>query len=315
MNQQMNTQNLIYIGIDVSKDNLEVFHPAWSKSQPFPNTPAGFRRLLKKIDDPFIHFILEPTGGYEAPFVNFLHDQKLRLSLVNPVRARGFATACNDIAKTDSIDAKSLAKFGITHQPEPTLPLSSEQRRLKELSRHRSRLIDQRTREGSVFKRETDSYVKADIKASLRSLKRRIDKVEGEIGRLIQSEKETKERHKRMLKVTGVGPVLANTLISEMPELGLLTDRQIVALAGLAPYNRESGDWKGKRFVQGGRSRVRRALFMPAMTAMKHNSILKPFYERLKAAGKPHKVALTAVMRKLLCLMNRMMADPEFEPS
>jgi transposase len=313
----MNTQKMTYAGIDVSKKTLEAFHPSWSKSRSFSNNPSGHRLLIKALitDGAILHFILEPTAGYEAPLVAFLHDQGLPISLVNPVQARAFAKACKTIAKTDPIDARSLAHFGSTHRPEPTPALSPAQCKLKAFSRRRSSLVAQRTKELANLDRETDSFVRADIKALIRVLEGRIAKFERQIELLIASNEEAKQRQSRMLQLKGVGPVLANTLVAEMPELGLLNDKQIAALAGLAPYNRDSGKWKGQRFIQGGRSRVRRALHMPALTAVSHNPILKDFYQRLIGAGKPHKVALTATMRKMLCVLNRMIADPQFQPS
>ena len=312
----MNTKEMTYVGIDVSKNSLEVFHPSWAKSRSFPNTPHGHQLLLKELPAGLsCHFVLEPTAGYEAAFVTRLHGLGLALSLVNPVQARAFATASKKIAKTDPIDAKSLAEFGLTHRPEPTPPCSSTQRRLKAMSRRRASLVAKRTRELANLDHEPDPFVRADIKSLIRVLDGRITKFEREIVALIASDADASKRCSRLQELKGVGPVLAHTLVAEMPELGLLNDRQITALAGLAPYNRDSGKWKGQRFVQGGRSRVRRALFMPALTAIKHNPVLKAFYHRLIAKGKPHKIALTATMRKLLCVLNRMIADPQFQPS
>ena len=313
----MNSHNMTYVGIDVSKKTLEVLHPAWTKPRSIPNNPSGFDQLSKNPD---IHetpcqFVLEPTGGYESALVEFLHRRQFPLSLVSPAQARAFAKACKSVAKTDSIDAKSLAEFGALHTPAPTAPQSSLQRRLKAFSRRRSALVAQRTKEIAHLDREQDSFVKADIKALIRVLEGRIAKFEREIELLVASDAQAMERKRRMIQIKGVGPVLANTLIAEMPELGTLGDKQIAALAGLAPYNRDSGKWKGQRFIQGGRSRVRRALHMPALTAISHNPILRSFYQRLIDSGKPHKVALTATMRKLLCLINRLLADPQFQLS
>ena len=313
----MNSSEPTYVGIDVSKNTLELYHPSWSKSRSLPNALAGHRRLLKELpaDHHLVHFVLEPTAGYEAALVAHLHKAGLRLSLVNPVQARAFAKASRKIAKTDPIDARSLAEFGATHHPEPTPACSPTQRRLKALSRRRASLVAKRTTELANLDHETDSLVRADIKSLIRLLEGRIAKFEREIASLIASDEPSSKRRSRLLQLKGVGPILAHTLVAELPELGLLNDRQIAALAGLAPYNRDSGKWKGQRFVQGGRSRVRRALFMPALTAIKHNPVLKQFYDRLTARGKPHKLALTATMRKLLCVLNRMIADPQFQPS
>lgn len=313
----MNTPNITYVGIDVSKNTLEVFHPAWTQPESFPNDPSGFDLLCKSPDmlKAPCQFILEPTGGYETALVEFLNRKRLCLSLVSPVQARAFAKACKNVAKTDAIDAKSLAEFGALHTPEPVPPQSRLQRRLKALSRRRSALVEQRVGEIAQLDREQDSFVKSDIKSLIRVLDGRIAKFEREIESLIASDAKAAERKRRMIQVKGVGPVLAHTLIAEMPELGTLGDKQIAALAGLAPYNRDSGKWKGQRFIQGGRSRVRRALHMPALAAVSHNPVLKAFYKRLIDSGKPHKVALTATMRKLLCLINRLLADPQFQLS
>jgi len=313
----MNTDKITYVGIDVSKNTLVVFHPSWSKPRSFPNNSAGFERLLRCLRslESSCQFILEPTGGYETALVDFLHRHQFLLSLVCPTQARAFAKASNRVAKTDPIDAKTLADFGALHTPEPIPAQSPLQRQLKALSRRRSFLIAQRTKEIAQLDREQDSFVRADMRALIRVLDGRIAKFERQIELLIASSTQATERKRRMLQIKGVGPVLANTLIAEMPELGSLNDKQVAALAGLAPYNRDSGKWKGQRFIQGGRSRVRRALHMPALTAVSHNPILKSFYQRLINSGKPHKVALTATMRKLLCLINRMIADPQFQLS
>jgi len=313
----MNQLNTTYIGVDVSKNTLEVFHPAWDKPRPFPNDPHGHRLLVRELatNGLLLHFVLEPTAGYEAALVAHLSGAGLPLSLVNPVQARAFAKASKTLAKTDSIDARSLAEFGATLKPPPTAHRSALQCKLRALSRRRSSLVAQRTAERSNLDRETDTFVRADIKALVRVIENRIAKFDREISSLIASDQETKKRHARLRQLKGVGPVLANTLVAEMPELGTLADKQIAALAGLAPYNRDSGKWSGQRFIQGGRSRVRRALHMPALTAVKHNRVLSEFYKRLTDAGKPHKVALTATMRKMLCVLNRMLADESFQPS
>ena len=314
---QMKTTHTTYVGTDVSKQTLEVFLPAWDRPRTFANTAQGHRMLLAqaRAAGADLHFVLEPTAGYEAALVAHLTAAAVPLSLVNPVQARAFAKASNTPAKTDAIDARSLAAFGAVLKPAPTAFTSALQRKLKALSRRRSSLVEQRTAQLACLDRESDSFVRADINALVRVLERRITKFEREIASLIASEQQTKKRHARMLQLKGVGPVLANTLVAEMPELGSLGDRQIASLAGLAPYNRDSGKWAGQRFIQGGRARVRRALFMPTLTATRHNPVLRDFYHRLTAAGKPHKVALTATMRKLLCVLNRMLADDSFQPS
>ena len=314
----MNTSKISHIGIDVSKNSLEVFAEPWLKSRNYPNTLAGFKSLCKAL--PSIegkhHIILEPTGGYERALVAYLHKEKISLSLINPIQARAHATACGQTAKTDAIDAQFLAHYGTLHQPAPTLASSELALQLKALSRRRTSLIEQQSEELSRLDKETDPFVRKDIKSMLAILKKRIEKFQAEVDRLIESNKEAKSRKDRMCEIKGVGPVLANTLIAELPELGHLNNKQITALAGLAPYNRDSGKWQGKRFIQGGRERVRKALYMPTVTAINHNPILSAYFHRLKDdEGKEGKVALIAVMRKLLCVINRMVSDPSFEPS
>ena len=313
----MNTQKLNYVGIDVSKNTLEVFLHSWPKSRTFPNQPKGHQELIAifKNNETPSHIILEPTAGYEAPLVSSLHKNAIRLSLVNPIQARSFATACKRIAKTDAIDAQCLSDYGAALKPQAALAQSTLACQLKATSRRREALVAQRTEELTRLELESDSFVRADIKSMLRVLEGRIKKCDQQIDSLIESNEETKTRKIRMCQIKGVGQILSNTLIAEMPELGHLSDKQITALAGLAPYNRDSGKWKGKRFVQGGRSRVRKALYMPTVTAIIHNPILKAFYNRLKEEGKAPKVALTATMRKLLCVLNKLLADPKFQPS
>lgn len=313
----MNTSEITYVGVDVSKNTLEVFLPSWSQTQTFQNTAPGHRLLSKALNpsDTKLHIILEPTAGYEAALLDHLRDQQIPYSLINPVQARAYAKAVKIHAKTDSIDAKCLADFGATHKPQATRYCSKLQAKLKALSRRRSSLVAQRTRELSSLDRERDSFVRAEIKSLIQVIERHLAKLEREIERLVRTDEDTAQRRGRMSELVGVGPVLANTLIAEMPELGMISDKQVTALAGLAPYNRDSGKWKGQRFVQGGRSQVRRALYMPTLTATQHNKVLKAFYTRMLEAGKPHKVALTATMRKLLCVLNRMLADPHFQPS
>ena len=251
----MKPTHTTYVGIDVSKQSLEVFPPAWDKPRTFANTPGGHRLLTNELAcaGPHLHFVLEPTAGYEAALVAHLTAAGFPLSLVSPVQARAFARASKTLAKTDAIDARSLAEFGATLKPAPTAFRSALQSKLKALSRRRSSLVEQRTAELSNLDRETDTFVLTDIKALIRVLDNRIAKFDRQIASLIASDESTEKRYTRLRQLKGVGPVLANTLVAEMPELGTLGDKQIAALAGLAPYNRDSGKW-ARAAIHPGRS-------------------------------------------------------------
>ena len=314
----MNSQTQTYhVGIDVSKEKLDVFHPAWERPRCFANTPRAIRDLLAAVaaaGGP-CQLTAEATGGYEKQLVQAAAKAEVPISIVNPRQVRDYARAAGVLAKTDEIDARTLADYGRLFEPTPTEPLTASQQTLRAAVRRRESLIGQRTREKDQLGKDHDALVRRDLKSSIAALDRRIAKWDAHIATLIASDSEMAAKKDRLEQIKGVGAVASSTLLAEFPELGRLGDRQAAALAGLAPYNCDSGRWHGLRSIRGGRGRIRRALYMPALCAVRHNPVLREFYQRLRAKNKPHKVALTAAMRKMVCVLNRMLADPHFQPA
>jgi len=315
--QMKMSQTTYHAGADVSKEKLDVFHPAWAAPRVFANTAAGIRKLLKAVtgEEGIVHLVAEATGGYERELAAGCAAAGVSLSVVNPRQARDFARAKGLLAKTDAIDARVLAEFGRLMEPAPVKPPTPLQEELRAAVRRRGALVAHRTREKNQLGKTADPFVAKDIRSMIALLDRRIERCEKHIAALVASDAQMKERQRRMEEVKGVSAVLSSTLLAELPELGAIGDRQVASLAGLAPFARDSGNWRGKRMINGGRGRVRRGLYMPTLSAVKHNAVLGAFYRRLVEKGKPHQVALTAAMRKLLCLLNRMLADAAFKPS
>jgi transposase len=308
-----NNFTMIYAGIDVAKATLvlslqDVCHT-------LENNPTGHARLLQllgQVGAP-IHVILEATGGYESAVVRVLHAASVAVSVMLPSRVRDFARAMGLQAKTDPIDAGLLAAFGAAIQPEPTRPPSEAQRQLTELVIRRAQLVDSKVVEQNRAEHYTDRTTQRQSSKMLDFLEQQITECDRQILRQIKADEVLHARACRLQEVPGVGPVTAATLLAHMPELGTLDDGQAAALAGLAPYNCDSGPFKGTRRIRGGRKEVRCALYMAAMTAVRHDPILRVFYQRLCAAGKKPIVALTAAMRKLILLLNRLLANPNFQ--
>ena len=313
----MNTQpSITYIGVDVCKGFLDTFSPKWSKARRFSNEPKGIEKLLKALDNsPKPHLIVESTGGYERPLRIGADQASMALSMINPRQARDFAKASGRLAKTDALDAQLLANFGHTFEPQSTPLPSKKLQKLKSLVRRRFHLNDLRIRESNQLEKTHETLICKDIQSLIKNLKARIAKIEKSMITLIDSEPSLAAKRQRLEQVKGVGPIVSATLIAELPELGSLKDPQIVALCGLAPFNRDSGKHQGKRTIIGGRGRIRRTLYMPTLCAIQYNAPLKAFYQRLTDNGKPGKLAVTAAMRKLICLLNRMLTDPDFQPA
>lgn len=309
---------ILYAGIDVAKATLQL--SLGGVAYNLANDAKGHARILKLLTAAEraqagcqIHVILEATGGYEAALCGALHAAGRTLSLIQPSRARHFASAKSEHAKTDAIDAEVLAAFGEALAPVPTPPPSSAQTHLGELVGRRAQLVETRTAELNRAEHYTDKLLRQQSRALLALLERQIAQCERAIGAQIAADETMKVRAERMQQVPGIGPVVAAVLQAQMPELGTLREGEAAALAGLAPYNRDSGPWKGTRHIRGGRAPVRCALYMAALSAVRHDRILREFYTRLCAAGKKPLVALTAAMRKLVVLLNRMLQKPQFK--
>jgi transposase len=241
-----------------------------------------------------------------------LHQAGYALSIIQPARARAHAYSHGILAKTDVLDAKVLRLWGEQVRPFPALAPSAEQRRLQELALRRSQLVEAKTMLTNQAEHYEDPWTQRQARTQLRQLEGFIAKCEEQIAQLLAADEQRATRVARMQEVPGVGPITAAMMEAYLPELGGLRSTTAAALAGLAPCPDDSGPRNGPRFIRGGRKPVRCALFMAAMSTIKHDAIFKAFYTRLRAAGKKPMVALTAVMRKLVVLLNRLLADPSF---
>jgi len=276
-------------------------------------TSAGHTQLIKRLAAiPGVQVICEATGGYERAVVAALHAAAIPVSVINPARVRQFARASGELAKTDPIDAAMLTAFGQAFTPEPTPPRTATEIKLAALVSRRAQLLELHVAERQRADTCTEPALCKLFTAWLAQMEKQIAKVEALIEELLAEQATLANQVQRLDEITGVGRITAVTVLASMPELGQLNRRQAAALAGLSPYNRDSGQWAGKRCISGGRAEVRRALYMAALSASRSNHLLKPFYDRLVAAGKPGKVALTAVMRKLIVLMNHLLKNPNF---
>jgi transposase len=306
-----NTIPTIYVGLDVAKLNLHL-HLA-GRFHDLPNTAPGHRRLLALLTaQPGVHVVCEASGGYERPAVAALQQADMAVSVLNPGRIRYFARAQGQRAKTDRIDAAVLSAYGQALRPRPTPARSEVEKQLSELVRRRVQLLELLVAQRQQAEQLSLASLRRQAKSLLRRLEADLQSIEKELQELRQQNQTLNERVEKLQAITGVGSITALGVLAELPELGSLNRRQVAALAGLAPHPRESGSWHGRRTIGGGRSAVRRALYMAALVAARSNTQLKTFYQRLRAAGKPAKVALTAVMRKLIVLMNQILKNPNF---
>jgi transposase len=308
MNQKITP---VYAGLDIAKASLQLH--LQGKSFDLANSASGYSQLLKRLAAiPGVHVICEATGGYERAVAAALHAAAVPVSVLNPARVRQFARASGQLAKTDPIDAAMLTAFGQAFTPEPTPPRTVTEIKMSALVARRAQLLELHVAERQRANTCVEPALRKLFTAWLTQMEKQIAKVEALIEQLLAEHTPLASRVQRLDEITGVGRITAVTVLATIPELGQLNRRQAAALAGLCPYNRDSGQWAGKRCISGGRAEVRRALYMAALSASRSNHLLNPFYDRLIAAGKPGKVALTAVMRKLIVLMNHLLKNPNF---
>jgi len=298
-----------FVGIDVSKEWLDVAFLE-GPSQRVSNDPQGLQALLKKFQDLVVErVVLEATGGYERLVVATLAAAELPVVVVNPRQVRDFAKATGKLAKTDRIDARVLAAFAHAVRP-PVRELPGESgQKLQETLARRSQLIDMRTMESNRLKQARDKRVQADVQAVIAFLNKRLKDIDDDLDQLIRESPAWQEKVDLLKTVPGVGPQTARTLVAELPELGDCSRQAIAALVGVAPMNRDSGKQRGKRMIIGGRGRVRTALYMATLSATKHNPIIRHYYQKLRSAGKPFKVAMVASLRKLLTILNAIVRE------
>ncbi len=307
-----NNTPILYVGLDVAKLSLEL-HLA-GHSHALANTAKEHAQLLKRLRaHPTAHVVCEATGGYEQAVVRVLHAAGIAVSVLEAGRVRHFARAQGQRAKTDPIDAAVLADYGRAFEPPATLPASPQQQQLADLTQRRRQLVSLLVIERNHVEHYADPFRRRQARQLANLLDKQIAQCESAITQLIATDPLLAHKAQRLKAIPGVGPIIAATLLAEMPELGQLTKQTAAALAGVAPYNRDSGSLKNIRCIGGGRRVARSALYMAALNAVRRDRILKEFYLRLRAAGKKPLVALTACMRKLVILMNRLLKNDHFQ--
>lgn len=297
-----------YVGIDVAKDSLEVAVP--DGIHQWPNDPEGHRQLVELLRKlPVELVVLEATGGYERAVVAELMDAGLPVVAVNPAQVRHFAKAKGKLAKTDSIDAVVLAEFGQAVRPEKRPLPDAQAREIREKLARRRQLAQMHTAEGNRLKQATGTLVRQSIQAVQQALAQQLDQFDDDLQKTIEQTPAWREKENLLRSVPGIGPRTASTLLVELPELGTCSRQQIAALVGVAPFNRDSGRFRGQRTTSGGRPTVRSALYMATLVATRHNPVIRSHYQRLQRAGKRKKVALVACMRKMICILNAVLRD------
>lgn len=296
-----------YIGIDVSKDRLDMAVGGSAQGLSVENTEAGIEALLKHLQglDPAL-VVMEATGGYERLCAAMLAAAGLALSVVNPRQVRDFAKSKGILAKTDRLDARVLALFGEAIKPEPRALPDAQQQLLDELMLRRRQIVAGLVAEKNRLGMAHTAAVKKSLREAIAFYERLLADVDRQVGEHIERSPLWRARDDLLRSFKGVGPVSSRTLIGDLPELGCLDRKRIAALVGLAPMACDSGKRRGSRVIFGGRGQVRAALYMVAITAIRANVPIRQFYQRLRAAGKPAKVAIVACMRKILIILNAM---------
>jgi transposase len=298
------------VGIDVSKDWLDVAVRPTGESFVVKRTAAGIEDLVERLKDLSPALVaIEATGGFEAVVATALAGAGLPVVVVNPAQVRAFAVALGKRAKTDPLDAAVIAHFAEATKPQLRQLPDEMTRLLADLIARRRQIVEMLAAEGQRARRITDHRLTRSIARLRKALEKELTELERLIGDHMRGSTVWVEKEKLLASVPGVGKTIARTLIAELPELGSLDRRQIAALAGLAPWTRQSGQWRGKSFIGGGRKTVRSSLFVGAMVAARYNPQLKQFRDKLVAAGKPKLLALVAVARKLITILNAILRD------
>lgn len=304
-----NADEKVYCGVDVSKHHLDAFIKG--KVIRYENTVKGATALANRAGK--VHYVFESTGGYERMAAWMLLAAEYEVSVVNPARVREYAKSMGQLAKTDGIDARIITEYAKTANPRNSTLPPKEQRKLSVVVERRDQLMKMRVADSNRLGSTGEADMRKMVKQHLQWLDRHIEKLEKQIDQIIEEDPEMQQKAKKIQSIKGLGKICSATLLAQLPEIGTLSKREVAALTGLAPYNRDSGTFKGKRHVYGGRKNLRACLYMGAVSASQCNPVLKVFYTRLVEENHcPKKVALTAVMRKLVIAANAAVKNPEF---
>jgi transposase len=302
----MNDSIVTFVGVDMSKQGFDAARHDEPRVRRFENTTEGRQAFLSQLPQPGTCLVvLEATGGYERALVADLTEAGQFVAVVNPRSVRDFARALGVLAKTDRIDAQVIARFAQTVRPVPRA-YDQQQEQLSELVTRRRQLVEHRTAEMARKQQANSKIVRQSVQQLIDALNKDIRRIDQAILQLVASDDDWRARFELVKSVPGVGDQTAATLVAELPELGHLNRQQVSALVGVAPFNCDSGQFSGRRRIWGGRASVRNVLYMAALSASRHNPVIREFAARLKAVGKPAKLVLTACMRKLLVILNTM---------
>lgn len=302
------TQETTWVGIDVCKDSLDVYLLPQGLTLQQPNTEVGVQALIEQLQSVYPTLVVaESTGGLERLLVLQLQAASIPVAIANPRKVKGFAVAIGK-AKTDKLDAQVLARFAQSVQPKPQTRIAPEAQQLSDLVRRRQQLVEMQVAEKNRLTRAT-KWVQPDIEAHIEQMQQRIDSLNQQIQALAKQQAQWQRKDVILQSVKGIGKVTSALCLSELPELGTLSQKQIARLVGVAPINHDSGKHKGKRMIAGGRTAVRCGFYMATLVATRHNPVIRAFYQRLLTNGKLKKVALVACMRKLLVILNAMIRD------
>ena len=300
----------MFIGIDVSKARLDVHVRPTGETFVVARDDEGLAALVARLEglQPRL-IVLEATGGLQLRASALLAAAGLPVAVVNPRQVRDFARAMGRLAKTDALDAEAIARFAEAVQPEPRPLPDAETERLAGLIARRRQIVEMMTAEKNRRHQVSSPKLRASLDAHLEWLRKELERIDEDLDGAVRASPIWRAKEELLKSVPGIGDVVSRTLIAELPELGRLNRREIAALVGLAPFNRDSGSLRGRRTIWGGRAALRATLYMAALTAIRHNPAIAAFNARLRAAGKPPKLAITACMRKLLVILNAMVRD------
>jgi transposase len=296
----------IFVGVDVSKFSLDVFHPDTGELTKLDNTQVAvdvFCRSLKKKKET-VMVAMEATGGYERLLLIQLAKHEIEAVVLNPRRVRDFAKGVGADAKTDSIDARVISQYAAVVSPQPIAMKSDHEQKHSALVARRNQLLELINQESNRLMQSWDEDAKKSIREVLEVLKKQLKSIDSQLASMLKSDTKNQRTIEILQSVKGVGPVTVSTIIAELPEIGSLNRGEVAKLVGVAPINRDSGKKFGKRFIGGGRGQVRRVLYMATVVAIRHNPAIKAFYVHLKSQGKVSKVAIVACMRKLITILN-----------